>query len=255
MLEKKNGSASSPEVENVDPYLDSRPKSRQVEEMFDSIAPAYDFMNTAMTFGLHKAWRDKALGMLRGVAPDPVRILDVATGTGDVAFRMHGMFPEADITGIDLSEGMLEVARKKARGMAQGKLTFKWADCLSLPFPDNTFDAVTVAYGVRNFQHLDKGYSEMLRVLKPSGTLCVIELSEPANPLMKTAYRIYARGIIPLIGRLVSGDSRAYSYLPESIAACPQREGMTMIMRNAGFRHASFKSLTFGAVTIYMAQK
>ncbi|MBD5200934.1 MAG: bifunctional demethylmenaquinone methyltransferase/2-methoxy-6-polyprenyl-1,4-benzoquinol methylase UbiE [Bacteroidales bacterium] len=250
---KKCVSTGSPRVESVDPYTDTRAKGEQVEEMFDSIAPAYDFMNTAMTFGMHRAWRDKALKMLADHPHE--RILDVATGTGDVALRMHEIFPDAAITGIDLSEGMLKVAREKAAarpGVAE-KVSFSKADCLALPFEAETFDVVTVAYGVRNFQELAKGYGEMLRVLKPGGMICVIELSEPENPLMHLGYRIYSRGLIPLVGRLVSGDSRAYTYLPESIAACPQRERMTGLMEKVGFASASFRSLFPGAVTIYTA--
>ena len=128
-------------------------------------------------------------------------------------------------------------------------------DCLAMPFDDNSFDIITVAYGVRNFENLKQGYSEMLRVLRKGGTLCVIELSVPKNPILRFAYNIYSHHLIPFIGKLISGDSRAYSYLPESIAACPQRQEMTEIMHNAGFKQASFRSLTFGAVTIYIAQK
>lgn len=246
--------ADSMPVESVDPYSDSRPKGEQVGEMFDAIAPAYDFMNTAMTFGLHRRWRDKALKTLERCAHD--RILDVATGTGDVALRMHQLFPQAFITGIDLSEGMLREARKKLAGHpeAAAHIHFDKADCLNLPFEDNSFDAVTVAYGVRNFQKLEQGYREMLRVLRPGGMLCVIELCEPANPALRLGYKAYT-SLIPIIGRLVSGDSRAYSYLPESIAACPQRQDMTDIMSRAGFAETAFRSLFPGAATIYTAVK
>ncbi|MCM1291854.1 MAG: bifunctional demethylmenaquinone methyltransferase/2-methoxy-6-polyprenyl-1,4-benzoquinol methylase UbiE [Prevotella sp.] len=255
MTEKNNGSAASSKVEAVDPYLDSRPKGEQVEDMFDAIAPAYDLMNTAMTFGLHHVWRDKALQTLAHSSPH--EILDVATGTGDVALRLHELYPDANITGIDLSDGMLEIARRKIAGKKEltEKISFQWADCLDLPFDDNTFDAVTVAYGVRNFQRLEEGYKEMLRVLKPGGIICVIELSEPRNTILKCGYRLYSRILIPLIGRMVSGDSRAYTYLPESIAACPQRNEMTALIQKAGFTNPSFQSLTLGVVTIYTAQK
>lgn len=254
-------------AERINPYDDDREKGTQVEEMFDSIAPAYDFMNTAMTFGLHRMWRDRALkaavGKLglrpggREAGSESIDVLDVATGTGDVAFRLHRFLPAARITGIDLSAGMLDVARAKLEGMdseARRLIAFGKADCLALPFHDGEFRLITVAYGVRNFENLLRGLREMRRVLAPGGVLCVVELSCPTGKLTGMAYRLYSRGIIPAIGRLVSGDSRAYTYLPESIAAAPQRDDMARIMREAGFGSVSWKSLTFGAVTFYLAQ-
>lgn len=249
-------------VEDVTPYRESgEHKGAQVEEMFDSIAPAYDFMNTAMTFGLHRKWRDRALkaamSEINCSTELQMRILDVATGTGDVAFRMNELMPQADITGIDLSSGMLDVARQKLAAKspeARGKIAFGKADCLKLPFHDGEFTLITVAYGVRNFEHLLAGLREMRRVLKPGGVLCVIELSCPRGALTGLGYRIYSRKLIPFVGRMVSGDSRAYSYLPESIAACPQRDDMAALMKEAGFASVKWKSLTFGAVTYYLAK-
>ena len=246
--------------ENIKPYNEEEAKGKQVGEMFDSIAPSYDFMNTMMTGGLHIRWRNKALRMAgaRLHEGDPKKVLDVACGTGDVSFRLHELFPDAHITGLDLSPGMLSIAEKKLAAMDKdaGKhISFIEGDSLKMPFADGAFDMVTVAYGVRNFERLEDGYREMRRVLKPGGVLCVIELSEPANPLIKSGYRLYARHIIPLIGRMVSHDTRAYSYLPESIAACPQRGDMTAMMERAGFRDATFKSLTMGVITIYLASK
>lgn len=243
--------------ENIKPYNDSEAKGKQVGEMFDSIAPAYDFMNTAMTGGLHRWWRNRALRMAARLLPaDPRRILDVACGTGDVAFRLHEIYPDAEITGLDLSEGMLDVARRKLAGMngsARSKISFIQGDSLAMPYPDATFDLLTVAYGVRNFERLSEGLKEMARVIKPGGVLCIVELSEPANPVIKSLYRLYARNLIPAVGRLVSKDPRAYTYLPESIAACPQRADMTRLMTAAGFKSPSFRSLTLGVVTIYLA--
>lgn len=258
-----NGKGSEPlsGAEKVMPYGTGAGKETEVERMFDSIAPAYDLMNTAMTFGLHRRWRDKALdalsARLRG-HKGKLRVLDVATGTGDVAFRLAEKLRDVAVTGIDLSAGMLEVARGKLERIPAGErpeISFEKADCLDLPFEAETFDAVTVAYGVRNFARLPEGYREMLRVLRKGGYLCVIELSEPENPVLHTLYRLYSRHLIPLAGRMASGDSRAYTYLPESIAAAPQRTRMTEIMLKCGFAEASFRSLTFGAVTIYMARK
>lgn len=245
----------TPSPENVMPYGSDEAKSGQVRRMFDSIARRYDMMNTIMTFGLHRRWRDVALNMIPS-SPVPKAILDVATGTGDVAFRLHELFPETDIKGIDLSSGMLAIAREKAHEKnLSDKIEFIEADSLSLPFPDNSFDAVTVAYGVRNFERLGEGYREMMRVLRPGGMICVIELSEPRNPILNFGYRIYSQGIIPAIGRIVSRDSRAYTYLPESIAKCPSGNDMTRLMTTSGFIQAAYRQLTFGAVTVYTALK
>lgn len=247
-------------AEEIKPYNDEEAKGKQVGAMFDSIAPSYDFMNTMMTGGLHVRWRNKALKMAasRMGGRSPKMILDVACGTGDVSFRLHEMFPNAYVTGLDLSAGMLKIAKEKLAEMEPGDqhhITFLEGDCLKMPFPDETFDLVTVAYGVRNFEHLEEGYREMRRVMKPGGVICVIELSEPANSLIKSGYRLYSRNVIPLVGRMVSKDTRAYSYLPESIAACPQRKEMTAMMERAGFKDATFKSLTLGVITIYLASK
>jgi len=255
-------------AELVNPYGGDAAKGKQVEQMFDSIAPAYDFMNTAMTFGLHRLWRDIALcaagrrlGKREGGEEREKggigRILDVATGTGDLAFRLAKRYPEAHVTGIDLSHGMLGIAERKLAGIPalKGRVDFEQGDSLALRFADNSFDLVTVAYGVRNFEHLRQGIAEMARVLRPGGVLCVIELSCPANPVMLAGYNFYSRRVIPAVGRMVSGDSRAYSYLPESIAAAPQRADMTAIMEECGLRDAEWHSLTFGVVTYYLATK
>lgn len=228
--------------------------------MFDAIAPAYDFMNTMMTGGLHVHWRNKALKMAAARLPEaePESALDVACGTGDVSFRLHELFPETYVTGLDLSAGMLKIANEKLSRMdqeAREHVSFIEGDSLNMPFADDTFDLLTVAYGVRNFERLEDGYREMRRVMKPGGVICVIELSEPANAPIKSMYRLYSRNVIPMVGRMVSHDTRAYSYLPESIAACPQRGEMTAMMKRAGFRETSYKSLTLGVITIYMGIK
>ena len=243
------------EVEHVNPYRQGD-KTEQVEEMFDSIAPAYDFMNAAMTFGLFKSWRNKALARAHKFAPEAKDILDIATGTGDVALHLLKLYPNAAISGLDLSEGMLKIAREKAQklGVAD-RCTFTQGDSLQLPYGDNSFDLITVAYGIRNFADISRGLSEMARVLRPDGTLCILELSEPANPVLRTLYRFYSHNTIPMVGRMVSGDKSAYSYLPQSVAACPQRDGMTRLMTEAGFHDCLWKSLTFGAATIYLGKK
>ena len=242
------------EAERITPYDHERPKTEQVEEMFDSIAPAYDFMNRAMTFGIDRLWRAKAVRMLRKYPHSS--ILDVATGTADLAIRMARDLAPCMVTGIDLSEQMVAVGRRKVtQAGLDGSISLTTGDCLSLPMADNSFDCVTVAYGVRNFEHLDRGYREMTRVLRPGGTVCVIELSTPTSPLVRPLYRFYTRCIIPAIGRMVSKDRRAYSYLPESIAAVPQGDNMLRLMREAGLTGCMCRPLTFGTCTIYIGHK
>ena len=241
-------------VESITPYGDSRHKTAQVQEMFDSIAPAYDFMNRAMTMGIDKLWRSKAVKRLKDA--NVKRVLDVATGTGDLAIKIARELPESSITGIDLSEGMIEVGRKKVKEAGlDGRISFMQADCLELPFADGEFDAITVAFGVRNFERLLEGYREMYRVLDYGGLLCVLELSTPKGALTRPMYNLYTRHIIPLAGRLISKDVRAYSYLPESIAAVAQGEEMCKLMREAGFSDARAHAMTFGTCTLYTARK
>ena len=246
-------------VEDINPYGKTEDKGKEVEQMFDSIAPRYDFMNTAMSFGQHKRWRNKALkAALKEFGADrKINILDIATGTGDVAFRLHELLPESMITGIDLSEGMLEIARKKLESYTESEqqlIAFGKGDSLSMPFHDRDFDFITVAYGVRNFSNLRKGLEEIRRVLRLGGILCIIELSSPRGFLTSAAYKFYSGTLIPLMGKIVSGDNRAYSYLPESIAACPQREDMAALLYGAGFVEVKWKSLSFGALTYYVAR-
>ena len=220
--------------------------------MFDSIAPAYDFMNRAMTMGIDKWWRRVAVKML--AKSSPKTILDIATGTGDLALLLHRKLHPEKIVGLDLSEGMLKIAREKA-AKAGADIEFEQGDSLAMRFEDDSFDAITVAYGVRNFEHLEQGYREMHRVLRPGGVLVVIELATPVNPIVRPLYNLYTRRIIPWAGRSISKDRRAYSYLPESIAAVPQRDNMLQLMRNAGFGECSYKAMTFGTCIIYMASK
>lgn len=241
-------------AEKITPYGSDRPKGAQVEEMFDNIAPAYDFMNRAMTLGIDRSWRRKVVRT--AAAAVPRAILDVATGTGDLAIQLARAIPTANVTGIDLSEGMLAVGRRKVddAGLSD-RVSLIQGDCLSLPFPDGSFDIVTAAFGVRNFEHLDKGYAEMARVLRPGGKLIVLELSVPSSPLVRPFYRLYTRGVIPMLGRLVSSDSRAYSYLPESIAAMPRGVKMLSLMERAGLTDCALRPLTLGVSSIYTGLK
>ena len=248
-------SNDSNRVEQVTPYgSHETAKTEQVRQMFDSIAPAYDFMNRAMTLGIDIWWRRLAVKRLRQLRPS--QILDVATGTGDFAIQLHESLHPQHITGIDLSGGMLDEARRKVKGKGLDKaISFEQGDCMALPMADESFDAVTVAFGVRNFEHLQQGYIEMARVLKPGGMLCVLELSAPTNPLIRWFYDLYTLHITPAFGTIKSGDKSAYRYLPLSIAAVPQGDDMLQLMRNAGLHNTHCKRLTLGVCTIYTATK
>ena len=239
-------------VEEIKPYSSEGEKARQVEEMFDSIAPAYDFMNRAMTLGIDRWWRRVAVKMVG--KSHPRRILDVATGTGDFAIGLYNKIHPQQVVGIDLSQGMLDVARTKVvKHGLQDAITLQQGDCLALPFNDGDFDAVTVAFGVRNFEHLLQGYEQMHRVLAPGGVLCVVELSTPRNRVVRWFYDLYTLHIIPWFGALKSHDKSAYRYLPQSIAAVPQGDDMLAIMRQAGFKDCKVKRMTLGTCSIYFA--
>lgn len=239
-------------VEEIKPYSSEGEKARQVEEMFDSIAPAYDFMNRAMTLGIDRWWRRVAVKMVG--KSQPRRILDVATGTGDFAIGLYNKIHPQQVVGIDLSQGMLDVARTKVvKHGLQDAITLQQGDCLALPFNDGDFDAVTVAFGVRNFEHLLQGYEQMRRVLAPGGVLCVVELSTPRNRVVRWFYDLYTLHIIPWFGALKSHDKSAYRYLPQSIAAVPQGDDMLAIMREAGFKGCKVRRMTLGTCSIYFA--
>lgn len=243
------------DVEQIKPYnAHGDSKSEQVRQMFDNIAPAYDFMNRAMTLGIDRWWRRVAVKQV--VAGRPQAVLDVATGTGDFAIKLASELPEASVAGIDLSDGMLAVARDKvSRAGLDGRVTFRQGDCLALPYPDAAFDAVTVAFGVRNFESLECGYAEMARVLRPGGMLAVLELSTPRNSLIRWFYDLYSLHIIPWVGSLKSGDSEAYRYLPRSIAAVPQGDDMLALMTAAGLRGTTCRRMTLGTCSLYTAVK
>lgn len=240
--------------EHIKPYGKDGKKSEQVEKMFNNIAPAYDKLNHTLSMGIDRNWRKKAINMLRPFRPR--RIMDVATGTGDFAILACRELQPDTLTGTDISEGMMEVGREKVKqAHLSDKISFVREDCTCLPFADGSFDAVTVAFGVRNFEDLDKGISEMCRVLSPGGHLVILELSTPDRFPMKQLFTVYSRIVIPLLGKCISKDNSAYTYLPESIHAFPQGEVMQEVIRKAGFSEVSFKRLTFGICTLYMARK
>jgi demethylmenaquinone methyltransferase / 2-methoxy-6-polyprenyl-1,4-benzoquinol methylase len=238
----------------VVPYKDDKGgKKEQVAKMFDNISHRYDFLNHFLSLGIDKIWRRKAINLLRD--SKPVHILDVATGTGDFALQAMVLNPKK-ITGIDISVGMLEMGRKKIQ---QRKLEhiieLKTGDSENIPFQENKFDAVTVAFGVRNFENLEKGLKEIYRVLKPGGKLIVLEFSKPVTFPMKQLYSFYFKHVLPRVGRVVSSDKAAYTYLPESVQAFPDGEDFLQVLRNVGFNNTKCKALTFGISSIYSATK
>ena len=240
--------------ETITPYGHGEKKGQQVERMFDSIAHSYDLLNHLLSMGIDKRWRRAAIDSLRPYAPK--RMLDVATGTGDFALLATRMLHPASLLGVDLSEGMMNVAREKVRAASlDGIIRFQQEDCLHLSLESDTYDAVTVAYGIRNFENLDQGLKEMCRVMKPGGRLVIIELTAPRRFPMKQLFWCYSHVFMPLVGKLVSHDSQAYSYLPATMEAFPQGEVMKGILEKAGFKEVRFKRFTFGLSTLYMATK
>ncbi|MCM1337557.1 MAG: bifunctional demethylmenaquinone methyltransferase/2-methoxy-6-polyprenyl-1,4-benzoquinol methylase UbiE [Candidatus Amulumruptor caecigallinarius] len=233
---------------------DTRRKREQVRDMFDHIAPSYDTMNRLMSFGIDRLWRRELVSVLAKARPRT--ILDIATGTGDLAILLAEKLHPESVTGLDLSEEMVEVGRRKVLAAELSDvITLETGDSLNLPYADESFDAVTVAYGVRNFEDLLRGYREMHRVLRPGGILCVLELSTPTNPLALPLYRVYTGHVIPLMGKLIAHDRGAYDYLPRSIAAVPQGKQMLAIIDAAGFRSSACHPMTMGACTLYVARK
>lgn len=238
--------------EKIKPYGDNSHKREQVERMFDHIAHSYDLLNHFLSWGIDKSWRRTAIDSLAPFRPQ--QILDMATGTGDFAILSARRLQPQSIIGADISEGMMQIGRQKVESLGLGQvICFQKEDCANLSFADGTFDAVTVAYGVRNFEDLDRGLREMHRVLKPGGHLLIVELSSPRRFPMKQLFALYAKVVMPIIGRCVSKDSSAYTYLPATMAAFPQGEVMQGILQKAGFSEVRFKRFTFGISTMYLA--
>ena len=242
------------EQEKITPYGEDSAKAAQVEQMFDDIAPTYDTLNHRLSWNIDKGWRRKAI---KSLAPhQPQTLLDIATGTGDFALLAAQMLKPRKVIGADISEGMIEIGRQKVKeAHLEDIITFEKQDCLELSYPDDSFDAVTAAFGIRNFQSLDKGLSEMCRVLKKGGMLSIVELTSPVSFPMKQLFWLYSHTFLPIYGRLISKDDRAYSYLTKTIEAFPQGEQMMQILKKAGFAETRFKRLTFGICTLYLATK
>jgi len=239
---------------SVVPYKDKDGSKReQVAEMFDNISPKYDLLNHVLSGGVDIYWRKRAIKLLR--KQQPKVILDIATGTGDFAIEALSLKPEK-IVGVDISEGMLAVGREKIIKLGkQNIITLQSGDSESLSFTNNYFDAVIVSFGVRNFQNLLAGLTEMNRVMKPNGTCVVVEFSKPRSFPFKQLYNGYFKYILPLIGKTISKDSSAYTYLPESVQAFPDGDAFLEIYNKAGFKNTKCIPLTFGICSIYIGQK
>lgn len=238
----------------VVPYKDKQDsKKEQVAEMFNNISGKYDLLNHVLSMGIDIVWRKKAVKMLQ--KDQPKLILDIATGTGDFAIEALALNPDK-IIGVDISEGMLAEGKKKMlkRGL-QDKIEMQLGDSEGLLFEDNKFDAVIVSFGVRNFENLEKGLADMYRVLKPGGKTVILEFSKPRAFPMKQAYAFYSNTILPQIGKIVSKDNSAYTYLPESVQAFPDGEDFLAVLKKVGFHSTVCKPLTFGISSIYVGQK
>jgi len=239
----------------ITPYNNQQAtKKEQVADMFNNISKTYDFLNHFMSLGIDIIWRKKAINELK--KDQPKLILDVATGTGDFAFEALKALKPDKIIGVDISRGMLDIAEQKIQNRGLGnKFEVKLGDSEKLPFDDNAFDAVTVAYGVRNFENLQVGLADIQRVLKPGGKAVVLEFSKPRAFPIKQLYSFYFNYITPGIGKLFSKDSRAYSYLPESVAAFPDGENFVALMDKVGFKNTKHRPLAFGICSIYTGVK
>ena len=240
--------------ENIKPYKDSElGKKEQVAKMFDNISEDYDGLNRVISFGIDVSWRKKVVKLVG--ENNPKQILDIATGTGDLALMMSQLNPDR-IVGLDISEGMLQVGRQKvAKANLSNKIEMVVGDSENIPFPDNTFDAITVSFGVRNFENLDKGLTEIFRVLKPGGKFVVLETSNPTKFPFKQGYKLYTNFILPIIGKLFSKDKVAYSYLSETANSFPFGEAFNNILQKNGFKNAKNIPVTFGVASIYTALK
>lgn len=238
----------------VKPYTAEGSKREQVEHMFDAIAPKYDLLNRLFSMGVDQGWRRKVIRLVKSVPVD--HLLDVATGTADLAIMAARKNAAKRITGVDISEGMLSHGREKVKAQKlDDRVTLVRGDSAALPFADASFDAITVAFGVRNFEDLERGMADMVRVLKPGGRLFVLEFSKPKNNLLGGLFRFYFHRVMPFIGRLVSKDSAAYTYLPKSVDAFPDGEDFVRLLEQCGLRDAVARPLTGGIATLYIASR
>ncbi len=239
--------------DTITPYNSEKEKKEQVAEMFDNIANRYDLLNSILSLGIHKGWRKKCVNILKSKHPNT--ILDVATGTADFAIACAAIHPQK-IKGIDISDGMLEIGREKIKRLKlDGFISLDNGNAETVTFPENSFDAIVVGFGVRNFQNLERGLNNLYRVLRPGGQLVILEFSYPRNWFVKTGYNFYFSYITPLIGKIFSKDTRAYSYLTESVKAFPNNENFVGILQKLHYKNTYFKSLSWGVAAIYYGEK
>jgi demethylmenaquinone methyltransferase/2-methoxy-6-polyprenyl-1,4-benzoquinol methylase len=249
--------------DRIVPFRDSElGKKQQVAEMFDKIAFRYDFLNRFLSGGVDVYWRRRAIRELRKRikagerSPGSYEVLDVATGTGDMAILTARRLPEARITGVDISEGMLEVGRQKlSRSGLAGRIDLQPGDSEALPFPDEQFQAITVAFGVRNFENLEKGLREMYRVLRPGGKLVILEFSQPRTPVIRQLYKGYMRIVAPRIAGIAASNREAYAYLNDSVQAFPEGQRFIDILETCGYRQTRLRRLSFGICSLYTGEK
>ena len=240
-------------MEPITPYNNLDSKKDQVAQMFDNIAFRYDFLNSLLSLGIHKGWRKKCISLIS--EKNPKYILDVATGTADFAIGALKLNP-TKVVGVDISEGMMKFGREKIKKInAENKISLNYGDAETCDMPDNSIDAITVGFGVRNFQNLEKGLLNMNRILKPGGQICILEFSTPRKFPFKQFYKFYFKFVTPTLGKIFSKDARAYTYLPESIKAFPDNENFVSILNKCGYSNTSFQSLNFGLAAIYLADK
>ena len=239
----------------VKPYQElNTGKREQVELMFNKISPKYDLLNRVLSLGIDTIWRKKALNLLK--KDNPKYILDVATGTADLAIEAAGRLKASSVIGIDIAEDMLQIGREKIKKQKLDSIiSLQHGDSEKIAFPDNTFDAVIVSFGVRNFEHLEIGLSEIHRVLKKGGSIMVLEFSKPQKMPFKQVYQFYFRNILPLVGKLISKDTSAYTYLPDSVNAFPDGKAFCGILEKTGFSIEHYKPYTFGVCTSYVGKK
>lgn len=241
------------EKQVVKPYKTEKSKKEEVAEMFDNISKRYDFLNHFLSLGIDKIWRKKAIKLLKPLKPK--KIIDLATGTGDFAIEALKLNPEK-VVGVDISNGMLDQGRVKMKKKGVDHIiSMEYGDSENLPFEDGTFDALTVGFGVRNYEHLEKGLGEMLRVLNEGGMAVILEFSKPKKFPVKQAFGFYSKYIIPLLGKSISKDSSAYTYLPESVEAFPEGEDFIRILEKVGYKNVKSKLVSGGIATIYYGTK
>ncbi|MCE2816485.1 MAG: bifunctional demethylmenaquinone methyltransferase/2-methoxy-6-polyprenyl-1,4-benzoquinol methylase UbiE [Cryomorphaceae bacterium] len=241
-------------MSQVKPYSPEGSKKEQVAEMFNAISPKYDALNRILSVGIDQSWRRKTVREIR--ATGATQILDVATGTADLALALADGIPGSKVVGVDISAGMLDVGRQKVRARRRDdRVRLDLGDGEQLPYGDAEFGAITVAFGVRNFEHLEQGLRDMHRVLQPGGTLAVLEFSQPTSWPFRPLYLFYFNNILPRIGRLISKDASAYTYLPDSVQAFPYGEAFAAKLQEAGFRTVRIRPLTLGIASLYVATK